>query len=147
MAKQTKQSEEFQFGFQQPFMFGTQPMLFGAQFMRMASYPLEFWLHCQEAMLNAAGPMGEEWTKRRRAGITAALRALEELKSCDDLAEAAVIQREWMAGAMERLAADAQAMAEQGMTFSQDAIKAGQAAAKVAEETGIETLRATGKAA
>ena len=143
----SKESDIFTFGFPHLPQLGEEPGAFGANAVRMASFPVEFWLRCQDAFLSAAAPMGEDWVKRRRAGTAAALDAVEKMRGCEDMASVARIQREWMEGAMQRLAEDAQAMAEQTFKLSQQAINAGQAAAEAAAEGEIEPTRKAEKAA
>ena len=72
---------------------------FNGQAMRLATWPIDFWLQWQADMLKAAAPATADWIARRCEGTEAALRALERLTACQDVEDASKIQGEWIEGA------------------------------------------------
>lgn len=106
----------------------------------MIGWPMEAWLRCQAAMIDAAQPVAAGWIERRREGATAALDAFARLASCGDLQEAASIQREWLEGTMKRLDADLHAIADHTAAVSQEALSATRFAAQSTTEAASRAI-------
>lgn len=100
----------------------------------MIGWPIEAWLRCQAAAIDAAQPVAAGWIERRREGATAALDTFARLAQCSDLQEAAAIHREWLEGTMRRLDADLHAMADHAVAVSQEAVSATRFAAQTSSE-------------
>jgi len=98
--------------------------LFNGQALRLAAWPLEIWLQCQQEMLKVAEPAAAEWFARRREGTEAALKTLGQLTSCGDFQEAAKLQRDWVESEAKRLEADARALGVQALPWSREAAEA-----------------------
>jgi Phasin protein len=88
----------------------------------MAS-PFEPWLRFQADMFSAAEPILARWLDRRAEGTKGILESCARLGTCRDLGEAASIQADWFDGAMRRLGADLQALAEQSRAMTQCAAR------------------------
>ena len=100
----------------------------------MIGWPIDAWLRCQVAVINAAQPVAAGWIERRREGATAALDTFARLASCSDLQEAASIHREWLEGTMRRLDADFHAIADHAVAVSNEAVTATRYAAQSSSE-------------
>src|SRR5689334_3215991 len=85
---------------------------FDGSVARMLSWPMEAWLRAQAGILEASEPVAAGWLERRRAAATATLETLERLANCNDLKEAASIQRSWFEDSMKRLDSDMHALAD-----------------------------------
>jgi len=107
---------------------------FGAPITRMVAGPMEAWLQWQADTLKAAEPVMKGWLERRRDATAATLETIERLGRCGDLGEAALIQGEWIDGAMKRLNADIQTLTDHAMTLSQEAVTVTRRAAHSAAE-------------
>jgi hypothetical protein len=110
---------------------------------RMMGWPVEIWLRAQSGMLKAVQPVATGWIERRRDAATAALDAIEKLSHCNDLQEAAAIQRDWFEGTMRRFDTDLHAMADQAVALSQEAMSATRYAAQTSSEVVGRTMQAT----
>lgn len=108
--------------------------LFDASVTRMMGWPIEVWLRCQAGMLKVAQPAASGWIARRRDAATATLDTLEKLASCNDLQEAAALQRAWFEGSMKRLDSDLHAFADHAVALSQEAMSATRYAAQTTSE-------------
>lgn len=74
--------------------------------MQMATWPIQMWLQWQAAIFKAATPAATDWMERRSEGSRATLLAVQQLCSCEDAAEIAKIQNQWMADESKRLEQD-----------------------------------------
>lgn len=110
------------------------PPFLDATMARMLSWPVEAWLRYQAGMLKAAEPATAGWIERRRAAATATLDAFERLSGCNDLQEAALIQRSWFEESMKRLDSDLRALADQALAVSQEALSVTRYAAQSSAE-------------
>lgn len=89
---------------------------FSGQEMETADRSFETWLEWQANMLKAVAPMGADWVERQREGVEAAARTFGRLAACQNFAEAAEVQREWLEGATKRLESDMRAFMGQDVT-------------------------------
>jgi hypothetical protein len=115
----------------------TQPnqfLFFDSSIARMMGWPVEVWLRTQTNMLKAVQPVATGWIERRREAATAALDTFEKLAQCNDLQEAAAIQRDWFEGQMRRLDTDLHALADHAVAISQEAMSATRFAAHTSSE-------------
>jgi hypothetical protein len=103
---------------------------FDGSVARMFSWPVEAWLRAQSGILQASQPVATGWLERRQAATTATLDALERLANCNDLKEAASIQRSWFEDSMKRLDSDLHAFADQALAVSREAMSATRYAAQ-----------------
>jgi hypothetical protein len=113
---------------------GREFLLMDPSLTRMMGWPVEMWLRAQTGMLKAAEPLASGWIERRREAADAALDCFEKLTHCNDLKEAATIQRDWFEGAMRRLDTDLHAIADQALALSQEAMSATRYAAQTSSE-------------
>ena len=97
---------------------------FDPSIARMLSWPVEAWLRAQAGILQASEPVASGWLERRRAAATATLDTIERLATCNDLKEAASIQRNWFEDSMKRLDSDLHALADQALAVSHEAMSA-----------------------
>lgn len=111
---------------------------FGEPMARMIAGPIEALLQWQTDALKAAEPVMMGWLERRRNAATATLETIEKLGRCGgDLGEAALIQREWLDGALKRLNADIQTLTEHAMTLSHEAVTVTRRAAQSAADMQV----------
>ncbi|HEV2549585.1 MAG TPA: hypothetical protein VGU20_19875 [Stellaceae bacterium] len=97
---------------------------FDGSMARLWTRPAEACLRWQADMLKAAEPITMDWYKRQRVATGEALFAIEKLSRCNDLSEAASIQREWFDGALTRLITNLETLAEQTKFLSREAVTA-----------------------
>lgn len=107
---------------------------FDASFARMLGWPVEAWLRAQAGILQASQPVATGWLERRRAAATATLETIERLAACNDLKEAASIQRNWFEDSMKRLDSDLHAFADQALAVSREAMSATRYAAQTSAD-------------
>jgi len=100
----------------------------------MIGWPIDAWLRCQAAALDAAQAVAAGWIERRREAATAALDTFARLSQCSDLQEAAAIHREWIEGTMKRLDADLHAIADHAIAVTNEAVSATRFAAQTSSE-------------
>jgi Phasin protein len=108
--------------------------LFDGSVARMMSWPVEAWLRAQAEILKASEPVATGWLERRRAAATATLDTIERLAHCNDLKEAAAIQRGWFEESMKRLDSDFNAFADQALAVSHETISATRYAAQTSAD-------------
>jgi hypothetical protein len=92
-------------------------------------WPMQLWLQWQADVLKAMAPRTTDWMKRRREGTEAALRALEQLCACHNVAEASKVQNEWFEDEAKRLESDVRALSDSALLFSRETSKNPRAAA------------------
>jgi hypothetical protein len=107
---------------------------FDGSVARMMSWPLEAWLRAQAGMLEASQPVATGWLERRRAAAAATLDTIERLATCNDLKEAASIQRGWFEDSMKRFDSDLHAFADQALAVSREAMSATRYAAQTSAD-------------
>lgn len=107
---------------------------FDPSIARMFGWPVEAWLRAQAGILQASQPVATGWLERRRAAATATLDTLERLANCNDLKEAASIQRNWIEDSMKRLDSDLHAFADQALAVSREAMSATRYAAQTSAD-------------
>jgi hypothetical protein len=107
---------------------------FDGSVARMLSWPVEAWLRAQAGILQASQPVATGWLERRQAAATATLDTLERLANCNDLKEAASIQRSWFEDSMKRLDSDLHAFADQALAVSREAMSATRSAAQTSAD-------------
>ncbi len=90
----------------------------------MLSWPVEAWLRAQAGILKASEPVATGWLERRCAAATSTLDTIERLAHCNDLKEAASIQRSWFEESMKRLDTDFNAFADQALAVSRETMSA-----------------------
>lgn len=110
------------------------PFYFDGSVARMFSWPVEAWLRAQAGILQASEPVATGWLERRRAAATATLETIERLATCNDLKEAASIQRLWFEENMKRLDSDLHAFADQALAVSREAMSATRYAAQTSAD-------------
>jgi hypothetical protein len=81
-------------------------------------------------MLKASEPVTTGWLERRREAMTATFDTMERLAHCRDLTEAASIQRGWFEESMKRLDNDFNALTDQALAVSREAMAATRHAAQ-----------------
>lgn len=101
---------------------------FNGSTMRMVGWPIEAWLRWQAEVLDAVAPVASEWLARRREGTASALRAIERLRNCADVADCAKIQSDWAQEASKRLVADFRSLTNSAWLWRQASAKAGHGA-------------------
>jgi hypothetical protein len=97
---------------------------------RMLCWPVEAWLRAQAGILKASEPVATGWLERRCAATTATLDTIERLAHCNDLKEAAAIQRGWLEESMKRLDSDFSAFADHALAVSRETMSATRYAAE-----------------
>jgi hypothetical protein len=107
---------------------------FDGSVVRMLSWPVEAWLRAQAGILQASQPVATGWLERRRAAATATLVTIERLATCNDLKEAASIQRGWFEDSMKRFDSDLNAFADQALAVSREAMSATRYAAQTSAD-------------
>lgn len=107
---------------------------FDGSVARMMGWPVEAWLRAQAGILQASQPLANGWLERRRAAVTATLETIERLANCNDLKEAASIQRSWFEDSMKRFDSDLHALADQALAVSREAMSATRYAAQTSAE-------------
>ena len=110
------------------------PFYFDGSVARMLSWPVEAWLRAQAGILQASQPMATGWLERRREAATVALDTLGRLATCNDLKEAASIQRGWFEDSMKRFDSDLHAFADQALAVSREAMSATRYAAQTSAD-------------
>jgi hypothetical protein len=105
---------------------------FNGATMQWAVWPMQLWLQWQWGMLNAIAPTTTDWVTRRREGTEAALRALERLCACHNVAEASKVQNEWFEDEAKRLESDMRALSNSALLFSQETAKTNRPTARAA---------------
>jgi hypothetical protein len=121
--------------------------LFDGSMARMLSWPVEAWLRAQAGILKASEPVATGWLERRCAAATATLETIERLSHCNDLKEAASIQRGWFEGSMKRLDSDLNAFADQALAVSREAMSATRYAAQSSAEVAALAIQPAQRAA
>ena len=93
-----------------------------------------FW-KAQSKLLDNFESLTTAWVARRRAAAEAALDAAERICECDDMAKVGEIYNEWLSASVERMNAEAKALAESSVSALKEiagTVEAtGQAAAEV----------------
>jgi Phasin protein len=79
----------------------------------------EAWTSAQGALLSRAETLWADWLHRRRDAIAAASGSLQAMCDCHSLGELVRIQQRWVAGAIERSAADAEALVSIPLALSE----------------------------
>ena len=70
----------------------------------------EVWASAQGALLSRVETLWADWLHRRREAMSAASGSLQAMCDCHSLGELVQIQQRWLAGAIERSVADAEAL-------------------------------------
>ena len=70
----------------------------------------EAWASAQGALLSRVETLWADWLHRRREAMAAASGSLQAMCDCHSLGELVQIQQRWLAGAIERSVADAEAL-------------------------------------
>jgi Phasin protein len=117
--------------------------------------PIEAWFQAQAEFAAAAEPLVRGWLDRRAEAARGLMDSYARLAACRDLGEASSIHAEWFEGAMRRLGADLQALAEHSRATAQCALRPmkqmseswTEATARAAEPRPAETDRAIPHAA
>src|SRR4051812_42819374 len=97
----------------------------------------EAWTSVQSALLSRVETLWADWLYRRRDAVVAAGGSLQAMCDCHTLGELVQIQQRWLAGAIERSAADAEALVSIPFALSESATRAPARAA----ETTIRSVR------
>ena len=84
----------------------------------------EAWTSVQRALLSQVETMWADWLHRRRNAIAAASGSLQAMCDCHSLSELVQIQQRWLAGAIERSVADAEALVSIPIALSESATRA-----------------------
>lgn len=108
--------------------------VFDPSFTRMIGWPVEVWLRAHSGMLKAVEPAATGWIERRREAVNAALDTFEKLSHCNDLQEAASIQRDWFESTMKRFDTDLHAFADHAMALTHECMSATRDAAQTSQE-------------
>ena len=64
------------------------------------------WADAQRELLSEAEAIWSDWLKRRSQAVEATSRSMQKIWECRNLAEVAQAQHDWLAGAVDRAAAD-----------------------------------------
>jgi hypothetical protein len=120
---------------------------FDGSVARMFGWPIEAWLRAQAGILQASQPAATGWLERRQAATTATLDAIERLANCNDLKEAAAIQRSWFEDSIKRLDSDLHAFADQALAVSREAMSATRYAAQTSADVVALAIQPTQRAA
>jgi hypothetical protein len=107
---------------------------FDGSVARMLGWPVEAWLRAQAGILQASQPLATGWFERRQAAAAATLDTIERLANCNDLKEAASIQRSWVEDSMKRFDSDLHAFADQALAVSREAMSATRYAAQTSAD-------------
>jgi len=83
----------------------------------------EAWTSVQGALLSQVETLWADWLHRRRDAVAAAGDSLQAMCDCHSLGELVQIQQRWLAGAIERSVADAEALASIPIALSETAIR------------------------
>ena len=84
----------------------------------------EAWTSVQGALLSQVETMWADWLHRRRDAIAAASGSFQAMCDCHSLGELVQIQQRWLAGAIERSVADAEALVSIPIALSESATRA-----------------------
>ena len=84
----------------------------------------EVWTSVQGALLSQVETMWADWLHRRRDAIAAASGSFQAMCDCHSLGELVQIQQRWLAGAIERSVADAEALVSIPIALSESATRA-----------------------
>ena len=84
----------------------------------------EAWTSVQRALLSQVETMWADWLHRRRDAIAAASGSFQAMCDCHSLGELVQIQQRWLAGAIERSVADAEALVSIPIALSESATRA-----------------------
>jgi hypothetical protein len=122
------------------------PFLDGS-FARMMGWPVEVWLRCQAGLLKAAQPAASDWIERRRDAATSTLQTLEKLSCCSDLNQVAAVQRNWFEDMVRRFDSELQAIADQALAVSREALSATRYAAETSSEVASYAIQPLQRAA
>jgi hypothetical protein len=130
----------------QPFEFVT---LFtdGSSPSKMAARQIDGLLKAQAEALDAMESMMEGWLKSRRAGNSAAAKAVTKMAESDNINDALITYFDWLGSSVRRATEDATNMSEQCVSMAAKAFSAGQAAAAEAATKAAETGMAKPRAA
>jgi hypothetical protein len=74
----------------------------GSAFTRSA----EVWLGAQADLLASTEAMMTDWLRRRREGIEASRRTVQEMSKCSDPADMLRVQQDWLSGVLKRVTED-----------------------------------------
>ena len=83
----------------------------------------EAWTSVQRALLSQVETMWADWLHRRRNAIAAASGSFQAMCDCHSLGELVQIQQRWLAGAIERSVADAEALVSIPIALSESATR------------------------
>ena len=92
----------------------------------------EAWASAQGALLSRVETLWADWLHRRRNAIAAASGSFQAMCDCHSLGELVQIRQRWLAGAIERSVADAEALVSIPIALSESATRA---PARLAEAT------------
>jgi hypothetical protein len=81
----------------------------------------EAWTSVQGALLSQVETLWADWLHRRRDAVAAAGDSLQAMCDCHSLGEVMQIQQRWLAGAIERSVADAEALVSIPIALSESA--------------------------
>ena len=84
----------------------------------------EAWASAQGALLSRVETLWADWLHRRREAMSAASGSLQAMCDCHSLGELVQIQQRWLAGAIERSVADAEALVSIPIALSESATRA-----------------------
>jgi len=83
----------------------------------------EAWASAQGALLSRVETLWADWLHRRREAMSAASGSLQAMCDCHSLGELVQIQQRWLAGAIERSVADAEALVSIPIALSESATR------------------------
>ena len=92
----------------------------------------EAWASAQGALLSQVETLWADWLHRRREAMSAASGSLQAMCDCHSLGELVRIQQHWLAGAIERSMANAEALVSIPFALSEATTRA---TARTAEAT------------
>ena len=84
----------------------------------------EAWASAQGALLSRVEALWADWLHRRRNAIAAASGSFQAICDCHSLGELVQIRQRWLAGAIERSVADAEALVSIPIALSESATRA-----------------------
>ena len=84
----------------------------------------EAWTSVQGALLSRVEALWADWLHRRRDAVAAAGDSLQAMCDCHSLGELVQIQQRWLAGAIERSVAEAEALVSIPIALSESATRA-----------------------
>jgi len=84
----------------------------------------EAWASAQGALLSRVETLWADWLHRRRNAIAAASGSFQAMCDCHSLGELVQIRQRWLAGAIERSVADAEALVSIPISLGESATRA-----------------------